>query len=226
MTPRKKRYLVATIFAIIAISFALYNVGVNYSYKKSNIWNFDGYQLNSLPDVFSPVSIGGGDEGKWIVKSDDSAPSKPNVLAKLSPANSSASAYHVLGISDSPSVGNARVSVEFKIIAGGTQASAGLVVRLQDSEHYFILMADSVNNRFSFCRAEPGNIICTQDKNVNIPTGQWHTIIADVSAQGVAAYLDDKLLLQRYDQHYQYGQIGLWTKGDSQVYFDDLRIEY
>ena len=44
---------------------------------------------------------------------------------------------------------------------------------------------------------------------------------------GIAGYLDGKRLLQRYDQNYMGGgQIGLWTKGDSNVYFDDLGVAY
>jgi hypothetical protein len=47
-----------------------------------------------------------------------------------------------------------------------------------------------------------------------------------VATQGIAGYLDDKLLVQRYDAHYPMGTIGLWAKGDSAVYYDDLTIEY
>ena len=44
---------------------------------------------------------------------------------------------------------------------------------------------------------------------------------------GIAGYLDGKRLLLRYDQNYMTGgQIGLWTKGDSTVYFDDLGVAY
>jgi len=76
------------------------------------------------------------------------------------------------------------------------------------------------------CRAEPAKLVCTQDVKVNITTGKWYTITAHASAQGIAGYLDDKLLIQRYDQHYISGQIGLWTKGHSVAYFDDLTVDY
>jgi hypothetical protein len=226
MTPRKKRYIIAAIIGSIAVSFALYNAAISFPYKTTKLWDFDQYQVNSLPDIFSAVQIGTGNPGKWAIVSDPSAPSPPNVLAKISVPRSG-SDYSLLGISDSPTVGNARVSVMFKLISNATNdASAGLVIRLQDSSHYFVLMADSYNSRFSFCRADTGKILCTEDKNADIAIGQWHNITADVSTQGVAGYLDGTLLLQRYDAHYQDGQIGLWTKGDSQVYFDNLQIQY
>ena len=62
--------------------------------------------------------------------------------------------------------------------------------------------------------------------NVSITPNGWHKITAQVSGQGIAGYLDDKLLIQRYDQHYIMGQIGLWVKGNSEAFFDDLEIRY
>jgi hypothetical protein len=228
---RRKRYIIAASIAVIAISFALYNAAQSNPYKNSKVWNFDSYQQNSLPEIFLPMQqqqpASGDDGGTWIVKSDESAPSKPNVLAKLS-SNRTDSGYSMLTIQeDGIYSSNLRASIKFKIISEEKEKSAvGLIVRLQDRNHYFVLVADAVNNRFSLCRAEPERLICTQDVDVNVTTGQWHTITAQVSAQGIAGYIDDRLLIRRYDQHYMFGQIGLWTKGDTEAYFDDLGIDY
>jgi hypothetical protein len=57
--------------------------------------------------------------------------------------------------------------------------------------------------------------------------GQWHSIRADVAGQGIAGYLDGVRLIQRNDQNYMGGgPIGLFTKGDSNVYFHDLKVLY
>jgi len=45
-------------------------------------WNFDSYKNNTVPDGFSYLQTR-GTTGLWIIKSDLSAPSKPNVLVKL-----------------------------------------------------------------------------------------------------------------------------------------------
>jgi len=230
---RRKRYIIAASIAAIAISFALYNAAQSNPYKNSKVWNFDSYQQNSLPEIFLPMQqqqqpASGDDGGIWIVKSDELSPSKPNVLAKLS-SNLAESGYSMLTIQEDGiySSSNLRASVKFKIISEEKeQAAVGLIVRLQDRNHYFVLVADAANNRFSLCRAEPERLICTQDVDVNVTMGQWHTITAQVATQGIAGYIDDRLLIQRYDQHYMFGQIGLWTKGDTEAYFDDLGIDY
>jgi hypothetical protein len=223
---RKKRYIIAMLIAIAAISFALYNAAESNPYKNSKAWNFDTYQKDSILGGFSSMRTGIGDERTWIVKSDDSAPSKPNVLAKLS-NNNNESSYHILTMPDGIYSSNFKASLKFKITSEEKRpAAVGLIVRFEDKKHYFVLAADAENNRFSLCRAEPEKLICTQDRYVNITTGQWHSITAQVSAQGIAGYLDEDLLIQRYDQHYMFGQIGLWAKGDSEAYFDNLKIDY
>jgi len=116
--------------------------------------------------------------------------------------------------------------VKFKIISGEKEQAAGLMFRFQDKDRYFVIVADAMNDRFSLCRAEPDKLICTQDERADIKNGQWYTITVHAAAQGIAGYLDDKRLIQRYDQHYMRGTVGLWTKGDTQVYFDDLKIDY
>lgn len=221
---RRKRYIIAASIAAVAISIALYSAAEANPYKNSKAWNFDSYQENNVPDGFLPMQTGNGEKMSWVVKSDDSVASKSNVVTQLS-SNSTESDYSMLIIPDG-GYSNFKASVKFKIISGEKEQAAGLIFRLQDRNHYFVLVADAMNGRFSLCRAEPDTLICTQDAKVTIKDNQWYTITAHVSAQGIAGYLDDKLLIQRYDKHYISGQLGLWVKGDSKAYFDDLKIYY
>jgi hypothetical protein len=221
---RRKRYIIVTSIAVFTISVALYNAAESNPYKNSKVWNFDSYQKNTVPNGFLSMETGNEEKVTWIVKSDESAPSKPNVLFKLL-NNDTGSGHHMLIIPDA-AYSNFKASVKFRIISGEKEQAAGLIVRFLDRSHYFALFADVMKDRFSLCRAEFENMICIQDRNVNVTTGKWYTITAQVAAQGIAGYLDDKLLIQRYDQHYMTGQIGLWSKEDTEAYFDDLKIDY
>jgi hypothetical protein len=221
---RKKRYIFAATVAVPIILFALYSAAQSNPYRNSKIMNFDSYQDNTTPNTFA-FTGGQQEKGTWVVKSDETAPSKPNILAKLS-SNETGSEYQI-GIVPEGSYSNFEASVKFKIISKEQQQAAGLIVRFQDVNHYFVLVADAMNHRFSLCRAQTDALVCTQDTAVDITDGQWHTIRAQVAAQGIAGFLDDMRLLQRNDEHYlSGGQIGLWTKGDSNVYFDDLKVVY
>ncbi len=126
-----------------------------------------------------------------ILKHGISTLQKPNLLARLS-SDQTGSGYHI-AIASEGAYSDFQASVKFKIISGEQQRAAGLIVRFQDVDHYFVLMADAMNQRFSLCRAQTGfqGLVCTQDQHVNITIGQWHSIRAEVAAQGVAGYLDD-----------------------------------
>lgn len=236
---RKRRYIIAASVAVPIIIFALYSAAQSNPYRNSKVWNFESPKEKTgmscgafcvIPPApkFAFMDMGGQEaKGSWIVKSDETDPSKPKVLARL-PSNETGSGYH-MAIAPGGAYSEFQASVKFKIVSGEEQRAAGLIVRFQDVNHYFVLVADAMNHRFSLCRAQTGyqGLVCTQDKYVNITTGQWHSIRAEVAAQGIAGDLDDVRLLQRNDQNYlSGGPIGFWTKGDSNVYFHDLKVLY
>ena len=220
---RKKRYAIASVVAVIGISISAYYAMEDAPYKNFKTWNFDSYKDNVIPEGF-PYFQTDVKNDSWIVKSDPSAPSSPNVFAKLK--NNDTSDYHIQVMPDGVDSVNYEASVQIKISSAEKSQAAGLVFRFVDSKQYFVLAADAVSKTFSLCRGEPGELLCLVDKQANVTADQWHTITADVSAQGVGGYFDGNELIKRYDQHYQHGQIGLWTKNDTISYFDNLEMKY
>jgi hypothetical protein len=209
---------------VIGISIAFYESQVNFPWKNSHVWNFNSYPVNTVPPNFAAFEMD-PTPGLWVVKADDSAPFPPNVFAKL-PGGDNKTKYHLQIIPDSPYSSFEEVKVKFKIISGQNAQAAGLVLRFVDNDHYFVLMADATNNRFSLCKDEPGYLVCNYEHLISISTGQWHTISATVSPEGIGGYLDNQLLIRANNEAYQTGQIGLWTKGDTEAYFDDLELSY
>ena len=219
---KKKRLVIFAIITIAGISFAYYNAQINSGYHNVKMFNFDSYQNGTIPQGFSDAST--DKTPSWFVKLESSAPSKPNVLEKI-PVNDTED-YHIQLIPDSPTSESANVTMNFKIISGENAKSAGMILRFIDQKHYFVLMADSQNNRLSLCKQTPEYLICNYDKQVTIAPGQWHTMKALVSSQGIAGSIDDKLLIQANDHNYVNGAVGMWTKKDTHAFFDDFKIEY
>lgn len=219
---RKKRIAIFAIITVIGISIAYYNGQTSSVYKNTKIWNFDSFAGNTLPPEFSAMST--DQDQSWMVKADPSAPSKPNVLAKMV-INDTAD-YHAQLFPDSPTLSSANITMKFKIVSGQKAQSAGLLLRFIDHKHYFVVMADSMANRLSLCRQTPDFLICNYDKNVTISSGQWHDLKALLSTQGIGVYLDGKVVIRANDQNYQSGDVGLWTKQDTTAYFDDIKIQY
>ncbi|WP_133124044.1 hypothetical protein [Nitrosotalea sinensis] len=219
---RKMRLIVFGIITVIGISYAYYNAQINSGYHHTKMVDFDSYQNGTIPQGFADLST--DQKPYWIVKSEPTAPSLPNVLEKM-PVNDT-SDYHLQLIPDSPTVDTENVTMKFKIISGQNAKSAGMILRFIDPKHYFVLMADSEQNRLSLCKNTPDFLICNYDKSVTITPGQWHTMEALVSSQGIAASLDGQIIIRANDHNYQSGQVGMWTKKDTGAYFDDFKIEY
>lgn len=214
------------IFAVITamgVTFALYNALNGFSYSHSKEWNFDSYQNGTIPAGYAAFQSD-STPGLWVVKSDNSAPSQPNVLATLPTANSSG--YHMQIMPDSPIVSDAVISVKIKIIPGHTAEQAGLIVRFVDPSHYFVLMLDPINNRISLCKSNTEFLICSYEARAQISVGVWHTLEATISSQGIGGWLDGTEIIKANNEYYETGQVGLWTKDDTGAYFDDLQIQY
>jgi len=211
------------VITIIGISYAFFNSQINSGYNKGvKTWNFDSYQNGTTPQGFADAST--DLKPLWVVKSESSAPSLPNVLAKIS-TNDTVD-YHLQLIPDSPNVDTENVTMSFKIVSGEHAKSAGMILRFIDDKHYFVLMADSAQNKLSLCKNTPEFLICNYDKSITIAPGEWHTMKALVSSQGIAGYLDGQLIIRANDHNYLMGQDGMWTKKDTVAYFDNIRIEY
>ena len=219
---KKKRLVLFAIITIAGISFAYYNTQINSGYHHVKMLDFDSYQNGTIPQGFSDIST--DKTPSWIIKSESSAPSKPNVLEKL-PINDTED-YHIQIIPDSPTSDTANVTMSFKIVSGEKAKSAGMILRFIDEKHYFVLMADSINNRLSLCKQTPEYLICNYDKPVTIAPGQWHTMKALISSQGIAGTIDGQLLIRSNDHNYVTGAVGMWTKKDTLAYFDDFKVEY
>jgi len=219
---RKRRLAIYAVITTIGLSVAGYNAIHSFNFTHSKDWNFDSYQNNTTPQDLATMET--DQPGTWVIKTDNSAPSLPNVLAVL-PGNNN-STYHIQIMPDSPTVSEAEVSVKFKIASGHETEQAGLIVRFIDRSHYFVLIADPMNNRLSLCKSDIQFIICNYESAAQISLGQWHTLKANISAQGIGGYLDDAELIKANNEYYQNGQIGLWTKGDTEAYFDDLKLNY
>lgn len=202
---------------------ALSNALSSFNYGHNKDWNFDSYQGNTTPADFGAFESN-SQPGLWVVKADDSAPSKPNVLAAMPGGNSSG--YHIQIMPDSPNTSDAQISVKFKIMPGHSVAQAGLVIRFVDPSHYFVLMADPVNNRVSLCKADTQFVVCNYEASAQISMGQWHTLEATISSEGIGGWLDGSEIIKANTEYYQTGQIGMWTKDDTEAYFDDLQAKY
>lgn len=185
--------------------------------------DFDADSVGKVPAGFTTAVTGDGDKGKWEVREDDTAPSRPRVLAQTS--TDSTDMRFPLCVCDATSAKDVTVSVRFKAVSGSVDQAAGLVVRYQDKDNYYVTRANALENNVRLYRVVKGQRKQFAGKAATVAAGEWHTLKISIAGNHFAVSLDNTPLFEADDETFsEAGKVGLWTKADSVTLFDDLKI--
>ena len=178
-------------------------------------WNFDADKAGEIAKGFT------NEVGKWEVVTDDTAPSKPNVLAQL--AKSSGSTFNITLVNDT-NYKDVDITVKMKAIAGSTDQGGGIVWRAKDAKNYYIARYNPLEDNYRLYKVVNGGR--TQLGSADVPhTPGWHTLRVTMNRDRIECYYDTNKRLDIKDSTIQTaGKIGLWTKADAQTHFDDLTV--
>jgi hypothetical protein len=168
-----------------------------------------------------------------VVRKDDSAPSKPNVLAQVS--NDATGGRFPLAVYEKASLKDGTLSVKFKAISGRGDQAAGLVWRYQDPDNYYIVRANALEDNVVLYKVEKGERIALAPKGTPsntygvkhpVPKQTWSTLSVVFQGNVFTVGFNGQKLFEVEDSTFTAaGKAGLWTKADSVTYFDDFRVE-
>src|SRR5712675_2081758 len=117
------------------------------------------------------------------------------------------------------------ISLRFKGISGRIDQGAGILFNLQTDGDYLALRANPLENNLVLWKFEKGRRSSVKwIRNTPTPTRTWHDLKLHVAGNKVEGYLDGKLYLEHEWTAPIGGRIGLWSKADSHVYFDDYTV--
>jgi len=190
---------------------------------KHLVYNFDHDAEGQIPIKFHSARTGQGSDSKWVVMSDPSAPSKPNVVAQTSTDKTD---YRFpLLISDEGSFRDLDISVKFKAVSGSVDQAGGLVFRLKDADNYYIVRANALEDNYRLYHVVNGRRVQFAGANFKVSSGTWHELRVELTGNKFICYFDGAKKFQASDDTFkEAGKIGLWTKADSVTYFDDLTV--
>ncbi|MBI1791324.1 MAG: hypothetical protein HYR60_27670 [Acidobacteria bacterium] len=194
--------------------------------------NFDSAQPGALPAGWSSAMTHTGGAPKWEVVKDDSAPSKPNVLAQLS--SDRTGGRFPLAIWEKASLKDGTLSVRFKAISGGVDQGAGLVWRYRDVNNYYIARANALEDNVVLYKVENGQRISLAPKGTpaktygvthRVPKQTWCTLSVAFQGSLFTVSFDGQKIFEVEDTTFTgAGKTGLWTKADSVIHFDDFQV--
>jgi hypothetical protein len=186
----------------------------------ANKWSFDKEAGGASPTGFAFGRTGGGAEGKWVVKAEKDAPSPPNVLAQLDADNTD---YRFPVAFTGPELKDLRLSVKCKQVSGKVDQGCGLVFRFKDPDNYYITRANALENNVRLYHVVKGRRIQFAGWNGQVKSGVWHDLAVEAKGDHFQVFFDGKKVMDAHDKTFaDAGKVGLWTKADSVIYFDDL----
>jgi hypothetical protein len=120
---------------------------------------------------------------------------------------------------------NGDISVRFEGISGRIDQGAGLLFNLKPNGDYLTVRANPLENNLVLWKFEKGKRSSVKwIRNTPTATRQWHDLKVRIAGAKVEGYLNGKLQLEHVLLEPVSGRVGLWSKADSHVYFDDFTV--
>ena len=120
---------------------------------------------------------------------------------------------------------NGTITMRFKAIAGRIDQGAGILFDLKPNGDYYALRANPLENNLVLWRYRQGRRSSVSwVRNVDTPSRKWHTLKLTVDGALVKGSVNGKHLLSKKLPAPVSGKVGVWTKADSVVYFDDYHV--
>src|SRR5829696_455588 len=118
------------------------------------------------------------------------------------------------------------ISVRFEGLSGRIDQGAGILFNLKTNGDYLTVRANCLENNLVLWKFEKGKRSSVKwIRNTPTPSRQWHELkLRVVAGTKVEGYLDGKLYLEHTLPQPVSGRVGLWSKADSRMYFDEFRV--
>lgn len=185
--------------------------------------NIDSDAVGSAPAGFEFARTGGGAEGKWVVRDDKDKPGN-RVLVQES-ADKTDYRFPLAVVKDA-TYKDVTLSVRAKPLSGEVDQGFGLVWRYQDANNYYVTRCNADEDNCTIYHVVKGNRRSFQNKGTKVATNAWHTLKVEAKGDHYTVWFDGKKVLDAKDETFkEAGKVGLWTKADSVIAFDDLVIE-
>jgi hypothetical protein len=117
-------------------------------------------------------------------------------------------------------------TLRFKAVGGTHARAAGLILRGQSANDYYVVRADALEGTVRLYRMQGGRraMIKGQDKT-DVASDQWHALRVILKGNSFDVSLDDKPMFKATDGSLPLpGTVGVWSQADSLIRFGSLVV--
>ncbi|MBM4054211.1 MAG: DUF1080 domain-containing protein [Planctomycetes bacterium] len=184
---------------------------------------FDTDELFNMPAGFINAVAGAGKEGQWKVLKVQHSPSADNVVVQ-SKSDKTAQRFPLL-IVDGADYEDAMAYVKFRAEGGEIDRAAGIVFRYKDNQNYYVLRANALENNVHLYKVVNGQQTMIGERNIKVSSNEWYLLKVIYDGKKIRCFFENTMIMEVSDDTFDSGSIGLWTKSDSYVLFDDFVIQ-
>src|SRR5215471_18079514 len=128
-------------------------------------------------------------------------------------------------VKDVPDFKAGEITVRFEGLSGRIDQGAGILFNLKPNGDYLTIRANCLENNLVLWKFENGKRSPVKwIRNAPTPSHKWHDLKVRIDGEQLEGYLDGKLYLEHTLPAKVSGRIGLWSKADSYMHFDDMTI--
>jgi 3-keto-disaccharide hydrolase len=186
-------------------------------------FSFDQDPVGSPPRGFEFARTGQGAEGKWVVRDDrDKAGNRVLVQESADPTD-----YRFpLAVVREGSYKDVTLSVRAKPVSGEVDQGFGMVWRYKDAGNYYITRCNADEDNCTIYHTVAGRRRPFQNKPIKVAKNAWHQLKLEARGNHFVVWFDATKVLDATDDTFKdAGRVGLWTKADSVIQFDDFTID-
>ena len=183
---------------------------------------FENERVDTFPNGFAAYISGRGEEGVWKIVREETAPSGSLVLGQTS--QDPTPAHFPILVLNASSYSDGKFSVRVRLVAGDADRAGGIVFKFQDPQNYYVARINALEDNIQLYRFIEGRRTALGSAEVSVSSNQWHLLEVELFGPTIRCHVDGKLLIEKEDGGMISGKVGLWTKSDSIVYFDDFII--
>ncbi len=191
-----------------------------------HFWNFDTEQPGQAPKGFSTSVFGNGSAGTWKIQAYAQSPSAPNGLIQSTPCSTEAAdCLHIL-LAEASTYEYPDLSVRFQPVTDVHRGAAGLIFGAADEKNFYAAIVDMATNTVEVLQVLDGQVRVLGRQPVQGWKSDWHRLRAQhntiLSKDYVEITFDGHVVFSIWQKAMGSGKIGLVTKGDAAIVFDDL----
>jgi hypothetical protein len=179
----------------------------------------------TLPDgriACAQGKTGVGRVAAWQAVPDPSAPSG---WALSETAGDATDLRFPLCISEQTVARDIDATLRFKAVGGTHSRAAGLVLRAQSANDYYVIRADALEGSVRLYRMAGGRRAQIAAKDVEVTSNEWHALRVILKGNNFDVSLDDTPLFKATDASLpQPGTVGVWSQADSIILFGSLLV--